>query len=104
MVLVSKLTTADCEILRVGLRNGRGRSRRGRRIGRLGIDRGLTVHRALALRSRWVSRSRRIVIIVYGPATRLARHVTTSIRLPGDRLLTWRGSIVVSLLRELRQA
>ena len=59
---------------------------------------------SLALRPRWVSRSCRVVVIIYGPITRLTRHVATSVRIPGDRLLSLRGGIVVSLLRELRLA
>lgn len=78
----------------------RGRSRG--RIRGLGIVRcGLT---ELTPRSRWVSCSCRVVIIVYGPATGLAGHVTAGVRRSSDRLLTWRGSIEVPLLRELRLA
>ena len=57
---------------------------------------------SLARWSWWVSRSCRVVIIVYGPAAGLTRHVTTSVRMSGGRLLIRRGSIVESLLREMR--
>lgn len=60
------------------------------------------MHRSLARWSWWVSRSCRVVIIVYGPAAGLTGHVTANIRIPGDGLLAWGWGIVVSLLRELR--
>ena len=60
------------------------------------------MHCSLAL--WWVSRARRVVIIVHSPATRLARHVTTNIRMLSDRQLICRRSIVISLLRKLRLA
>ena len=96
---MSKLTTTSRKILGASLRKGRSRGRSGGRIGRLGIVRGgLT---CLAPWSGWVSW---VVVIVYGPAARLAGHVTTGIGRSGGRLLARRGSIEVPLVRELRLA
>jgi len=96
--LVSILTATNRKELGVGLREGRSRSRSRGRICGLGIGRsGLT---SLALRSGWVSGSRRVVVIVYGPTAGLAGHVTTRIRGTDGR----RRGIAVSLLRDLRLA
>ena len=94
------LTTTNSEILGVGLGEGRSRGRSRGRIGRLGIVRGgLT---SLAPRSGRVSRPCRVVVIVYGPTTRLAGHVTTGVR---SGLLSRRGgSIEVPLLGKMRLA
>lgn len=59
------------------------------------------MHCSLALRSGRLSRSCGIVVIIHCPAPGLTGHVTTSIRIPAGWLVTLRGSIVVSLLREL---
>lgn len=94
------LSTADGEILRSDLRDG---SRSWGRISRLRIVRsGLTVQCSLALWPRRVPRFCGVIVIVHGPATRLARHVAASVRILGDRLL--RGSVVVPLLGELSLA